>query len=59
MRRGTSKMVFKFKDLDVIRDVRRESRISDRSMAGQIEHWMKIGRTQNRHFLFSGVGREA
>ena len=44
MRGRTGQMVVKFSDADVIRDVRHESTVSDRSMAGQIEHWMKIGR---------------
>lgn len=28
----------------VIRDIKSEARVSDRSMAGQVEHWVKLGR---------------
>jgi hypothetical protein len=37
-------MVVKLSDQGVIRDVRSEARVSDRSMAGQVEHWVKLGR---------------
>jgi hypothetical protein len=36
-------MVVKLSDQVVIRDVRSEAQVSDRSMAGQVEHWVKIG----------------
>ena len=36
-------MVVKLSDQMVIRDVRSEAQVSDRSMAGQVEHWVKIG----------------
>lgn len=39
----TKQMVVKLSDEDVIRDVKHEAKIADRSMAGQIEHWVKIG----------------
>ncbi len=40
----TRQMVVKLSDEDVIRGVKHEAKIADRSMAGQIEHWVKIGR---------------
>jgi len=36
-------MVVKLSDQMVIRDIRSEAEASDRSMAGQVEHWVKIG----------------
>src|SRR5512134_2014062 len=39
----TRQMVVKLSDENVIRDVKHEAKIADRSMAGQIEHWVKIG----------------
>lgn len=36
-------MVVKLSDQGVIRYVKSEARVSDRSMAGQVEHWVKIG----------------
>ena len=36
-------MVIKLSDQVVIRGVRNEAQVSDRSMAGQVEHWVKIG----------------
>lgn len=36
-------MVVKLSDQNVIRDVKTEARVADRSMAGQVEHWVKIG----------------
>ncbi len=36
-------MVVKLSDQVVIRNVRSEAHVSDRSMAGQVEHWVKIG----------------
>lgn len=36
-------MVVKLSDQVVIRNVRSEAQVSDRSMAGQVEHWVKIG----------------
>ncbi len=44
MQATVKQMVVKLSDRDVIRDVKHEARISDRSMAGQVEHWVKIGR---------------
>lgn len=44
MEAGSSKQkVVKLSDRDVIRDIEREARIADRSMAGQVEHWVKLG----------------
>jgi hypothetical protein len=37
-------LVVKLSDKDVIRDLKHEARIADRSMAGQIEHWVKLGK---------------
>ncbi len=44
MQAAAKQMVVKLSDRDVIRDVKHEARIADRSMAGQVEHWVKIGR---------------
>lgn len=40
---ATKQMVVKLSDENVIRDVRHEAQVADRSMAGQVEHWVKIG----------------
>jgi hypothetical protein len=37
------KIVVKLSDENVVRDIKREAEIADRSVAGQIEHWVKIG----------------
>jgi len=37
-------LVVKLSDEDVIRDLKHEAKIADRSMAGQIEHWVKLGK---------------
>ncbi|OIP33061.1 MAG: hypothetical protein AUK27_11480 [Deltaproteobacteria bacterium CG2_30_66_27] len=37
-------LVVKLSDVDVIRDLKNEAKIADRSMAGQIEHWVKLGK---------------
>jgi len=37
-------LVVKLSDEDVIRDLKHEAQIADRSMAGQIEHWVKLGK---------------
>lgn len=39
----TRQLVVKLSDEDVIRDVKHEAKIADRSLPGQIEHWVKIG----------------
>jgi hypothetical protein len=39
----TKQLVVKLSDEDVIRDVKHEAKNADRSMAGQIEHWVKLG----------------
>jgi len=36
-------MVVKLSDQVVIRNVKSEAQVSDRSMAGQVEHWVKLG----------------
>src|SRR5512138_855323 len=36
-------MVVKLSDPDVIDGVKQEAPIADRSMAGQVEHWVKLG----------------
>ena len=36
-------MVIKLSDENVIREVRHEAKIADRSIPGQIEHWVKLG----------------
>jgi hypothetical protein len=43
MQATTKQIVVKLSDEHVIRDIRHEAEIADRSMAGQIEHWVKIG----------------
>lgn len=40
---ASKQMVVKLSDEGVIRDVRHEAQVADRSMAGQVEHWVKIG----------------
>jgi len=37
-------LVVKLSDEDVIRNLKHEAKIADRSMAGQIEHWVKLGK---------------
>jgi hypothetical protein len=37
------KIVVKLSDENVVRDIKHEAAIADRSVAGQIEHWVKIG----------------
>ncbi len=44
MQAAAKQMVVKLSDREVIRVVKHEAKISDRSMAGQVEHWVKIGR---------------
>jgi hypothetical protein len=43
MQATTKQIVVKLSDENVIRDIKHEAEIADRSMAGQIEHWVKIG----------------
>ncbi|MBI5576850.1 MAG: hypothetical protein HY896_10870 [Deltaproteobacteria bacterium] len=39
----SKQMAIKLSDVQVIRDVKHKAKIADRSMAGQIEHWVKLG----------------
>jgi hypothetical protein len=54
----TRQMVVKLSDEDVIRGVKHEAKIADRSMAGQIEHWVKIGRAVEALTIVRRAGAE-
>jgi hypothetical protein len=48
-------LVVKLSDEDVIRDLKQEARIADRSMAGQIGHWVKLGKAVEAALVSSEI----